>query len=130
MINQEVALPKKLRFTKTSRLLVRKEFQEVFNQGKRLNSHSICLYYHAHTNQDSRLGIVIAKRVIPKAVNRNAFKRLIRESFRLAQEKVTGYDLVVLVRKRPDSDIPTSDKMKNDLQQLWQRLPKSPKNAL
>ena len=129
MINQKVVTTKKLKFSKTSRLVVRSEFQKVFNQGKRLNSYSICLYYYANENQGSRLGVVIAKRVVPKAVNRNVFKRLVKESFRLVQENILGYDLVVLVKKTPDSKIPTPERIKCDLQKLWQRIPQSLKGA-
>lgn len=43
-----------------------------------------------------RLGVVVAKRKIPKAVNRNLIKRLCRERFRVEQESLGCLDLVVL----------------------------------
>lgn len=47
----------------------------------------------------ARLGIVVAKRHIPKSVHRNLAKREIRELFRVHQIKECGFDLVVMVRK-------------------------------
>lgn len=44
------------------------------------------------------MGIVVAKRNIPKAVDRNKTKREIRELFRIHQLKDYGLDLVVMTR--------------------------------
>lgn len=56
---------------------------------------------HAVRNQKSfaRLGIIAAKRIAPHAVTRNYLKRLIRESFRLRQDGLGGYDVLVRVRR-------------------------------
>lgn len=96
----------------------------MFNQGKRLHGYAVCVYYHANVSQKLRLGIVISKRVMPLAVDRNAYKRLIKESFRLVQNRTgcAGLDLVVLVKKVPDSKLPVKEKLKSDLQRLWSRL--------
>lgn len=47
----------------------------------------------------ARLGIVAAKKLMPKAVNRNMAKREIRQLFRIHKIKHEGIDLVVMVRK-------------------------------
>lgn len=128
IVNEQSAIPK-LKFAKTNRLIVRSEFQTVFNKGKRLNSYAICLYYYANKLQTARLGVVIAKRVIPKAVNRNTYRRLIKESFRLAQDDIKGLDIVILLKKTPDKQDPSNKKIKHELQKIWQRLPAFPKEA-
>ena len=46
-----------------------------------------------------RLGLVIAKKHIRRAVDRNRMKRLIRETFRAKQQQLTGIDVIVLARK-------------------------------
>jgi ribonuclease P protein component len=46
----------------------------------------------------ARLGLGVPKRQIRRATARNRIKRLIRESFRHDQLKLTGLDIVVLVR--------------------------------
>lgn len=54
----------------------------------------------AAANQQSRarLGLVVGKRVAPRAVDRNYLKRLAREVFRHEQVRLAGFD--VLVRPR------------------------------
>jgi ribonuclease P protein component len=51
----------------------------------------------------ARLGLVVPKKHIYGAVERNRLKRIIRESFRLKQEKLKGNDMVVVVRNKLDT---------------------------
>ena len=48
----------------------------------------------------SRLGLVISKKNAKKAVLRNRFKRIVRESFRANQKSLKNFDFVVLARPR------------------------------
>ena len=52
----------------------------------------------------ARLGIVAAKRLMPRAVDRNLTKRQIRQLFRVHKIKFSGVDLVVMVRKAEQLD--------------------------
>ena len=56
---------------------------------------------HAIRNQKSfaRLGIIAGKRIVQHSVTRNFLKRLIREIFRHHQRELTGYDVLVRVRR-------------------------------
>ena len=54
-----------------------------------------------HRNQ-SRLGLVVSKKNISKAVERNRVKRVIRESFRKNKSQIPNLDVVVLIRKGID----------------------------
>ena len=47
-----------------------------------------------------RLGLAIAKRFVPKAVNRNHVKRAVREWFRHNQAYLANVDLMVSVHQR------------------------------
>jgi ribonuclease P protein component len=47
----------------------------------------------------ARLGIVIGKRVAPRAVDRGYLKRLVRETFRREQRGLSGFDLLVRPRR-------------------------------
>ena len=47
----------------------------------------------------ARLGIVVAKKNIKLAVDRNRLKRLVRESFRKQQLGLLGLDIVVIIKK-------------------------------
>lgn len=46
----------------------------------------------------ARLGIVVSKRIIPRAVERNHCKRIAREVFRAERNALSGVDLVVRPR--------------------------------
>lgn len=47
----------------------------------------------------ARLGIIAARRVIPRAVDRNRCKRVARAMFRATQGELTALDVVVICRK-------------------------------
>ena len=59
-----------------------------------------------NTSGPARLGLAAAKRNLPRAVDRNRFKRIVRESFRAHQERLAGLDLVVIARR----DAATADR--------------------
>ena len=66
------------------------------------------------------MGLVIAKKHIRLAVERNRLKRLIRESFRKHQQLLIEMDIVILARSG-------SDKLDNKdfvtlVEKLWQDL--------
>ena len=72
-----------------------------------------------HRNQ-SRLGLVVSKKNISKAVERNRVKRVVRESFRKNKSQIPNLDVVVLIRKGIDvlPNVVISSKMNS----LWNDL--------
>ena len=88
------------KFTAKHRLRQSVEFDQVFNKNEARHSTSSLLFL-AKPNQQgfNRLGMVIGKKNIPLAVDRNRIKRQIRESFRqFSTDNKTGVDVVVLAR--------------------------------
>lgn len=61
----------------------------------------------------ARLGLVVPKRVLKRAVDRNRAKRQIRESFRLARPGLPAWDIVIIVTGIGD--------VRQAADQLWQR---------
>ena len=109
------------RFTKSLRLLCAADFKPVFDNAPFRASHQYFLIL-GRLNQQAqpRLGLVMAKKHMKLAVQRNRMKRLIRESFRLQQQDLAGLDIVVLSRKGMDSL--SSSEFTQQLNQQWQRI--------
>ncbi len=82
----------------TKTLKLNKDFRRLYYRGKSCVCKNIVLYCMKNRKNENRLGITVGKSV-GKAVARNRAKRLVRESFRLAETQIPkGYDFVVVVR--------------------------------
>lgn len=110
------------RFPKANRLLTKNDYQDVFRKGKRIYSHTFCLFYRENPANDARLGVVVGKKKVAKAVNRNIFKRLVREFFRLRKSELDSLDIVVLVNRKPTAS-QTTQQLRQELNALWLKLP-------
>jgi len=106
---------------KSSRLLVAADFQRVFNGAVVKISHRHVLILAIPNQLDRpRLGLVIAKKNIKLAVQRNRIKRHIRETFRLKQHNLPAFDAIVLARSQLDT-LPRSA-LTHLLNEQWSRL--------
>ena len=68
----------------------------------------------------SRLGIVVAKKKVRRAHERNRIKRIARESFRLHQQQLDVLDIVVMPKIGIEA-VPNAE-LHNQLQFAWQKL--------
>ena len=50
---------------------------------------------------DARLGLVVGKKLLKRAVDRNQVKRVIREQFRRARSQLPSVDLIVRLANKP-----------------------------
>lgn len=89
---------KKFGFSKELRLQTPAEFQAVFLQPIRSSSRYFTVLAAPNEVKNARLGIIVAKRNVARAIDRNRIRRLIREQFRNSQSKLMGLDIVVLAR--------------------------------
>ena len=53
-------------------------------------------------DRPGRIGFVVGRKVLPRAVDRNRFKRVLREFLRAASADIAAFDVVIRV-KRPVS---------------------------
>ena len=75
-----------------------KEFQEVYQQGKSYANKYLVMYVKKNGFEKNRIGISVSKKV-GNSVVRHRITRLVRESYRLNEEKFTkGFDLAVVSR--------------------------------
>ena len=105
-------------FPASHRLLRSEEFDAVFqNRDFSVSSRSFLLLARKNAVGVNRLGMVIAKKNLPRAVDRNRVKRCIREVFR-SQAAVSNLDLVVLAR----NGALTESKLHEHFARLWAEL--------
>lgn len=89
------------RFDRSRRLLNSQEFSHVFRAGEfKVGGQGYLLIARRSGAARSRLGLAIAKRYLPRAVDRNRVKRVAREAFRLRFEPEHPLDVVLMARQR------------------------------
>jgi len=93
------AFPNSYRLTKTD------EFSSVFGFRKALKSTHFLLHYRLRTAAEvagARLGLVVAKRLLRRSVDRNLIRRLARENFRIMRCRLPSRDLILRLAVRPE----------------------------
>ena len=111
------------RFARQQRLLQASEFKHVFsNPCAKQGDANMLLLGRKNSQNIARLGLAIAKKQLKRAVARNRFKRLIRESFRQHQDLLHNLDIVVMARS--GVAFRTNKEILDLLEQNWQILVK------
>lgn len=110
---------KSFRFPPQLRLKTPAQFDAVFTR-KSSAGNGWLVVYAARNDQDvCRMGLVVSKKRIGNSVQRNRWKRRLREAFRLNREKLPrGFDLVVLPQSKQH---PSFAEVENAVVQLAHR---------
>ena len=111
-------------FGREKRLLTPRQFKAVFDSPSgKAPGKSVLLLARDNQLDHPRLGLVIGKKSVKLSVERNRLKRQIRESYRLNQEVLNGWDIVIVARKGlGDLDNP---ELAQQFGKLWKRLERS-----
>ncbi|MBX9810297.1 MAG: ribonuclease P protein component [Burkholderiales bacterium] len=80
------------------RLRKRYEYEAVFTHGRVVSSRLYVIRARPNNLSRARLGLVASRKALPRAVDRNRGKRLVREVFRQAQQDLMAMDIVVQLR--------------------------------
>ena len=108
-------------FGREKRLLTPRQFKAVFDSPSgKAPGRNVLLLARNNELDHPRLGLVIGKKSVKLSVERNRLKRQIRESFRLNQDNLVGWDIVVVARKGL-GDLQNAELAKQ-FSKLWQRL--------
>lgn len=113
-------------FPKEVRLLTAYDYSQVFQDVQlRVSSKNFLILARNNEMNYPRLGIIIAKKNVKLAVERNKLKRQLRETFRKERLLLPNFDLVVLAKKNAN----TQDKAltSKELAHLWQKLKRKAK---
>ena len=87
-------------FPKSCRLLDSPAFERVFNKTDFRVSNKYFLILGCWSQLEiARLGVIVAKKNIARANQRNRIKRIVREAFRTRKAELPPADLVVMARK-------------------------------
>lgn len=111
----DYGFPKELRLTRAA------EYKAVFSKAKyKVSCRYLLIFAIDNALAQSRLGVIVGKKNVAKAVQRNRIKRLLRTSFRLNQDLLGSLDIVILARNNLGSL--NNDSITGKTILLWQDL--------
>jgi len=111
-------------FSREKRLLTPRQFKTVFDSPSgKVPGKNVLLLARNNDLDHPRLGLVIGKKSVKLSVERNRLKRVIRNSFRLSQDNLVGWDIVVVARKGL-GDLENVE-LAHQFNKLWKRLARS-----
>lgn len=121
-----------LGYGKQHRLQTAGDFSLVFGGRRPLRGEIFDLHFRSHGPAalsgpvGARLGVVIAKKLAHRAVQRNLLKRLARETFRIVRQELPPYDLVLRLAKGPGNSLDRVARgtWRADIERLLTRLPR------
>ncbi|KAA0259015.1 ribonuclease P protein component [Deferribacter autotrophicus] len=109
----------KFTFKKDERLRKKKEFDNVFANGRWIKG---CFVNVCYTfSKGRKAGFVVSKKISKKAVVRNKVKRRLREIFRLNKYSLPDNVHLVIIAKRGVEKANFSE-LENDVKQIFQEI--------
>ena len=116
-------------YGREKRLLTPRQFKTVFDSPSgKLPGRNILLLVRENDLPHPRLGLVIGKKSVKLSVERNRIKRQLRETFRLHQMELKGWDIVVIARKGL-ADLDNAE-LARQFAKLWRRLSRTPSQTV
>ncbi|MCK6412202.1 MAG: ribonuclease P protein component [Azonexus sp.] len=109
-------------FARRHRLTKTDEYSSVFGFRRAIRGQWLMLHFQPRPAgfDSARLGLVVGKKLLKRAVDRNRVKRIVREQFRLRRADLPAYDLVVRLHARPQ--VPAGQALAADFLHLLGRL--------
>jgi ribonuclease P protein component len=99
------------------------QFDAMYAAGRRIDDRFFGLRVKPNGLDHPRIGLAVAVKTAGSGVARNRLRRLVKESFRLAQHQLPAVDIVVAA-KFPAAEAPATT-LHASLATLWQRVASS-----
>jgi ribonuclease P protein component len=113
-------LRKLLRFSRSDRLISKHDFDAVFAKPHKISRKHFVVLNRPNQVECVRLGIIIRKLQVKRAVDRNRLRRIVRESFREHKNQLKKLDIVMILRSECT---PLSKKsLREIIDSLWSDL--------
>ncbi len=97
------------------------EFKKMFSKGNFFYGEYIHIYITKNNLNYNKLGIAISKKQ-GKAVCRNHIKRLIRENYKIIEEKIkTGYSFLIVINKKKNYEEISFYDVKSDFEKIFKK---------
>lgn len=107
-------------FPKSSRLRLASDFRELLRSGKSFRDNGIVVYFRKSNAHQSRLGIIVSKKILGRAVDRNRAKRIIREYYRKEKNNFQNtFDLIVRIVE--DHNLFLGNNLRSILERLFKK---------
>jgi ribonuclease P protein component len=87
-------------FSRQKRLLQAAEFKTALRSRRRERGTGFIMIMVPNQHSHARLGIVVGRKALPRAVDRNRFTRLVREQFRRVAAQLQPLDIVVQAQSK------------------------------
>ena len=100
-----------------ARITKAREYANIFQKGIHSQGKFWKLIAISSGQANSRLGLAISKNICKRAVDRNLFKRIARETFRQHRDDFDLLDFVVMIKKIPNTN---NQELVSDLLSLLQ----------
>lgn len=110
-------------FPPSLRIVHQQDFRTAFNNAKKYYADNVLIITKPNQLTVPRLGLIIGKKYLKKAVDRNTVKRVIRESFRYHQSLLCGLDCFIFARKGLANL--SKKALRQQLDEQWQKCQKS-----
>jgi len=107
-------------YSREYRLTKPAEFQFVFQKARKIPSRDHTILVRENDLGHPRLGLIVSKKCSKLAVERNRFKRVVRERFRREKNSIGGFDVLVIAR--PGLAKKDNARLDSGLKSLWAAL--------
>lgn len=107
-------------FRPAYRLCKTDEYSSVFAFRKTIKGRFFVLHYRPTEKTSARIGIVVAKKLAKRAVQRNFIKRMGRELFRSLRVNLPCHDLILRLQSSPVKA--SKAELRHDMQHVFNRL--------